>query len=335
MSENDRINKLKKSISQILSYKESSLVSRPAWGEISFAELEFDIKTVLSFADSLQGMPLEYLPDNAVDTIIEVFDNILPKFESIDKFSIVNGGDPTYRRNQIISDFHSQANSIYSQVAIWLPYLAYQKGDVSENIKKLSNAIDIAQIKMEEGVAEIEKKQKQADQILVKARDAAANAGAAVFTQDFQKEAESNKKNSWVWLVITAILGFSALVIAIEAYLDDYAKYTNAISLWPKLASKMLVLSILFTASMWCGRIYKSMRHLSIVNRHRALGLKTFQAFSAAASDDHTKDAVLMETTHSIFANTNTGLVNEASTADSESNIIQIAGRVMEQSSPK
>jgi hypothetical protein len=71
------------------------------------------------------------------------------------------------------------------------------------------------------------------------------------------------------------------------------------------------------------------------VNRHRALGLKTFQAFSAATSDNHTKDAVLMETTHSIFANTNTGLLNEPSSADSESNIIQIAGRVMEQSSSK
>ena len=335
MVENERVNKLKKSISQILTYKESTLVSRPAWGEITFAESEFDIKTVLSFAASLQEMPLEYLPDNAVDQMIDVFNNIHPKFESIDKFSIVNGGDPTSRRSQIISDFHSRANSIYSQVAIWLPYLAYQKGDVSENIKKLSNTIEVAQKKMDEGVAEIGEKQNQVDQILVKAREAAANAGAAVFTQDFQKEAESNKKNSWVWLIFTAILALCALLIAIEAYQDDYSKYANAISLWPKLASKMLVLSILFTASMWCGRIYKSMRHLSIVNRHRALGLKTFQAFSAAASDNHTKDAVLMETTHSIFANTNTGLVNEVSATDSDSNIIQIAGRVMEQTSSK
>ena len=68
---------------------------------------------------------------------------------------------------------------------------------------------------------------------------------------------------------------------------------------------------------------------------HRALGLKTFQAFSAVAADSHTKDAVLMETTHSIFGNITTGLINESSNCESDSNIIQIAGKVMEQAGGK
>ncbi len=97
----------------------------------------------------------------------------------------------------------------------------------------------------------------------------------------------------------------------------------------------MLVLSLCVTAAMWCGRIYKSLRHLSIINRHRALGLKTFQAFSAASADACTKDAVLREVTHSIFAISYTGLIRESAERDPDSNIIQIAGKVMEHAEVK
>ncbi len=49
-----------------------------------------------------------------------------------------------------------------------------------------------------------------------------------------------------------------------------------------------------------------------------------------AAADVHTKDAVLMETTRSIFGNVPTGLINESGTSDADANIIQIAGKVMD-----
>ena len=74
--------------------------------------------------------------------------------------------------------------------------------------------------------------------------------------------------------------------------------------------------------------------NLSILNRHRALGIRTFRAFSAAASDARTKDAVLMETTHSIFSNSATGLINDPAN-DAEPNIIQIAGKVMDNANGK
>jgi hypothetical protein len=55
------------------------------------------------------------------------------------------------------------------------------------------------------------------------------------------------------------------------------------------------------TATVWCGRIYKATKHQAVTNQHRANALKTFQAFVKAALDDATRDAVLLETTRSIF----------------------------------
>lgn len=335
MATMELISQLRATIEKVLIYKNKPLITRPEWGEITFVDAEFDIKTVINLSESLNEMPLEYLPDQAASNIKTSFDNILPRLTEIDAFSISNG-DPSSRRTNLIRQLHDYANAVFSQVATWMPFLAYQRGDVTENIKKLVSTITEAQQKMAEGVAKIEAKQKQADEILVKAREAAANAGAAVFTQDFQNEFVSNSENSKLWLGGTILLGLVAVGIAIVTYFDDYTQYTtNTLLLWPKLGSKMLLLSLCVTASMWCGRIYKSTRHIAILNRHRALALKTFQAFSAAASDSHTKDAVLMETTHSIFGNVTTGLINESCNSESDSNIIQIAGRVMEQAGEK
>lgn len=334
MATAELIGHLKGVLGKVSAYNGKELISRPAWGEISFQEAEFEIKTVLNLSNTLAKMPLEYLPDQAVTNIINAFNDVLPCFQGVDSFTIANG-DPSHRSRELSNQFHNCANSIYNQVAVWIPFLAYQKGDVAENIKKLTSVIVEAEQRMAAGVESIESKQKQADDILVKAREAAADAGAAVFTQDFQHEADANRKNSWWWLGGTIAAAFAAFVIAICAYYDDYSQYTTPNSLWPKLTSKMLLLSLCFTVSMWCGRIYKSTRHLSIVNRHRALGLKTFQAFSAAASDLHTKDAVLMETTRSIFGNVPTGLINETGSSETDSNIIQIAGKVMDQTGGK
>lgn len=334
MASKNYIDRLQEVLRKVLPYRDKNLISRPEWGAISFSDAEREIRTILDLANDFAGMPLEYLPDQSAEQIRNELENILPHFGEIDSFSI-SQGDANNHRNTIISHIHSRANEFYSKAAVWIPFLAYQKGDVSQNISKLTSVIDEATKTMDAGVAQIKAKQGEADDVLMKAREAAANAGAAVFTEDFKREAEINKRNSLWWLGGTAAFGFVALSMAVFAYFDDYTQYHTALSLWPKLACRFLIMSLCFTASMWCGRIYKATRHLFILNRHRALGLKTFQAFSAAATDVSTKDAVLLETTHSIFGNVSTGLIGGTEVSDSEPNIIQIAGKVLEQASAK
>jgi hypothetical protein len=65
--------------------------------------------------------------------------------------------------------------------------------------------------------------------------------------------------------------------------------------------------------------------HQAVTNRHRALSLQTFQAFSAAASDDETRNAVLTETTRSIFASTASGYIDTESGQDSPMKIVEIS----------
>ena len=59
------------------------------------------------------------------------------------------------------------------------------------------------------------------------------------------------------------------------------------------------------------------------VNKHRALSLKTFEAFAKSSEDKYVKDAVLMAATRTVFGNVPTGLVEERSNQESGVNFVE------------
>jgi len=61
------------------------------------------------------------------------------------------------------------------------------------------------------------------------------------------------------------------------------------------------------------------------LNKHRQNALNTFETFSkAAGTDTQTKNAVLLEATHAIFSNQQTGYLNQDGESDSPNRIIEI-----------
>ena len=72
------------------------------------------------------------------------------------------------------------------------------------------------------------------------------------------------------------------------------------------------ILAVLFTGTVWCGRIYRALTHQATINRHRALSLKTFEAFVRSTNDERIRDSVLMAVTRTIFGQVPTGLVSDS-----------------------
>jgi anti-sigma28 factor (negative regulator of flagellin synthesis) len=89
--------------------------------------------------------------------------------------------------------------------------------------------------------------------------------------------------------------------------------------------TKIVVLSALFYGLSITNRNYKAHKHNGIMNKHRQNALSTFEIFSKAASaDDQTKNAILLETTHSIFSNQQTAYLKSEGNSDSSNKIIEI-----------
>lgn len=323
MAKEENVAPLNEAIATTLKFKIDNLVSRTDWGSINFEDAREDLDRIFAIINHLNILPLDYLTDQAVKQIHQALNQVNEVLKRLNEFSL-DEGTPTQIRDQLINDIHAQADNFYTIATPWIPFLAYQKGDVAQNISALTSSVQEANSLVAMAKGDIESKYEEMDDIVVKAREASASAGAAVFTKDFDKESTGLKESAKTWLIVTGVLAIATIGFAILLWLVSEPT-DNPWQAAQKFGARIIVLVVLFTATLWCGRIYKALMHQAVTNRHRALSLQTFQAFSAAASDDETRNAVLTETTRSIFASSASGYIDAESGQDSPMKIVEIS----------
>lgn len=304
-----QVEELEEALGKLTKYTESDLVSRPKWGEITFENSREDINLVLSIANDLQSMPLKLLTTTASEAILRAIPSVEEQLRNIDHFTTTSG-DVSSNKNNIVHNLRQAAEELHIEASPWIPYLAYRRGDIAENIEQLNGAISDAKIALDNAKTWITNKKDDIDKIAKAARDAAARAGVATFTEEFNSEANTLDTRSKGWLKATG--WFAAWTIAAAVLFYFGAEVGQNADGWDTLSnivSKVTIFAVLFSGTVWCGRIYRALIHQATVNRHRALSLKTFQAFVEATDDPHVKDAVLVTATKTVFANVPTGLV--------------------------
>ena len=309
------------------------MIARPEWGTITLEDVRSDIDRIYLIVNSLKVLPVELLTKNAISSITNEIQQINGLFETINKFSI-ESGSPAQQRDQFISQIQNRADSLYTVASPWIPFLVYQKGDVARNIESLTASVKEAEILVKEAKTNIDQKWKEIDDIIIKAREASASAGAAVFTQDFKKEASILKETAKIWLKVTAIVGLITVFAAALLWYYTEAGLDQG-QIWQKITTKIVVLGILVTATVWCGKIYRALMHQSAVYQHRALSIQTLQAFSSAVKDIQIKDAVVLEAAKAVFSNTSTGYIDSSKDGSEGSvKILEIAKNVLPKSNP-
>lgn len=323
MANKDQTDKLAETLEECLGYDQDELISRASWGSITFEDAAHDFSRIFSIAKHLSVLPTDQLTDNAINDIQAKLVQVNKFLQSVDSFSL-DQENPTQARNSLLTQIHTVADQFYASSSQWIPFLAYQKGDVAKNIEQLTESVSEGQRIADAARADIEAKNKEIEKIITQAREASASAGAAVFTQDFLQEAKDQNEAANKWLIAASVFAIITLISAFFMWAYPESKLTPA-EITQKLGTKIAILAILFTVTVWCGRIYKALRHQASINKHRGLSLKTFQAFSAAAAEASTKDAVLMETTRAIFAVGATGFLDgKAGRDDSSTRMIEI-----------
>ncbi|MFN3408605.1 MAG: hypothetical protein ACK45B_06405 [Limisphaerales bacterium] len=328
---NDAIVKqLQAACDKVLSFDRDKLVKRSEWGTISFERGERDFRRIFDIANWLKAMPCEVLTDAIVQSITQALENCRSHIEQIDHFTI-ESGNPAGNRDSLLSNLAASADQLFMQASPWIPFLAYQKGDVSRNINELNGAVKSAAGLISAAKAEIERKSGEIDEIIVRAREASAAAGAAVFTEDFARQAKSLEDSARKWLIGTIILAVGTLASAVVFFCLIHGA-AGQLEVFQRVTAKLAILGILITATLWSGRIYKALMHQASVYRFKSLGLQTFRAFSAGASDTTTKDAVLLETTRAIFSVQNSGYIESGSGNESETRIVELVKGSLPQS---
>ena len=304
------IQQLEEQLETINQYENVDLISRRDWGIITFDVAAADIDLARSIAADLSSMPLRYLTDQAAIDITQLIPDVAEHLRLIDEFKLE--GAPAAERDNIAANLQGALAGLHNTTRLWIPYLAYKRGDFSENIQRLEAAVTNAKAQVDVVESYAEAKRTEVDEIVEAAREASASAGVATFTSEFDEEAKALAGNSkrWLWAVV-ALATATVTWAALSFYWPPISEDANSWIILRHVVAKVPVIAVLFTGTIWCGRIYRALRHQRSINRHRALSLKTFQAFVRATDDPVTRDAVLTAATKSIFANVPTGFVEE------------------------
>ena len=334
MASAELVQQLEKQLETINQYKDAELISRREnWGTITFETAAQDIDLARSIAGDLSAMPLALLTDQAAQEIESHIPDVSNHLQQIDEFKLE--GDATQNRNNIAARLHNAVAGLHAVASQWIPYLAYKRGDFSANIEKIETAVTDAEHRLDEAEAYAATKREEIDKIVNLAREASASVGVATFTSEFDSEAEALADNSLWWL--GAVVGLALLTLASAIGSFFWPSLPDDANGWATLrhvVAKVSVIAMLFTGTVWCGRIYRALTHQRSINRHRALSLKTFQAFVKATDDPATRDAVLVAATKSIFANVPTGFVEERTAErDASVNIFDV-GRSVGKATP-
>lgn len=319
---------LREQIQSITKYNSADLVKRDDWGKITFESVMQHISYAIEMTSVLAQMPLEKLTDHAVHELQSQMPVVATHFARIDDFSIEQGNASAVR-NQISQELENAVEQMHKSYSRWIPYLAYQRGDIDENISKIEDAIQKAKTQLDDAKIFQEAKKDEVNRIVDAARQASASAGVATFTHAFDEEAKklADESRKWFWGMIgcsIATIGAIVLLYFISADANTWQIVRNAFM-------KVSAIAVLFNGIVWCGRMYRAKSHQASVNRHRALSLQTFQAFVKATDNDRTRDAVLLAATKSIFSNVSTGLAGErASGEDPSIQFLEIGKQAME-----
>ena len=322
------VDELKSVLEAINSHDRDALLHRQKWGEINLNDAQHDFNRIFFITDTLAILPLDYLTDQTLTQIKQSLDNVQKLFAEIDNFSI-SVDNATQLKNGFITQAKQRADHLYTTASQWIPFLAYQKGDVAENVKNLTAAVTEAKSIVTTAKSDIESKQGEIQTIITKAREASAAAGAAVFTKDFAREADKCADSAKTWLKATVGLALCAIILGLIFVFLPQSGLDSG-QLVQRLIGKFAILGFFITGTLWCGRIYKALMHQSAINRHRSLSIQTLQAFANAAADNQAKDAVLLEVTRAVFGSTQTGYIDSKdSHQDASIKVFDVAKAVL------
>lgn len=303
---------------------------RPELNALGFEELRPSVEAIIAVARELDATPLRELPYRLVAKALGAFGNLDGQLHEMRTFDIValssRNENPVQQKQRIVANFDGVENAFWEQIAPVVGYAGALRARSDQQAAASALVLERAQA----AVASALESQEQLGQIVTAARTAAADVGVSRHTRLFSTESKAHAAAAKGWLAATALVAFGTLSLAIVNYsavLDQKEKAPPEAVVQFVLA-KVLVFSLLLSAIVWCGRNYRSSRHNEIINRHRRNALGSFEAFVSGATDDQTKNAVLLQATQSIFAPQSSGFVSTEPEAAGPAQMIELVRNV-------
>ena len=178
---------------------------------------------------------------------------------------------------------------------------------------------------------EVEQIRDEAKEALSATQQTAAESGVTKYQKVFDNAAENfenqRKRGLRALIGVSSAAGvLSILWVSFDPFRPSNQVWMDAIQV---TAGKLFVFGLLSYVVLMVGRVYRSAAHNQIVNEHRRDALKSFRAFVEATSDAATKNAVLVQATHSIFSHRPSGFGHQENDSMPPSHMLELTKSVM------
>lgn len=303
----EKISQTTKSLEAVLAVDPASLARREESTKLNFAESAPFLQRTQDVFRALSSRDISPLPGESLDHINHACQTFLGLVQKIRAFDI-GAGNARDTCHAINAEVTNSYDGIVKLLLLPLAFTATQQanyGQIEREAKgfhaELKNQFEATQVFIKAAKDDAEK-------ALAAVREQAAEAGVATNAQIFDREARDRAKSADTWLRWTVTLTIATSIVAIAALVVVFFWTPgDAPQAIQYVASKLILLSVLTFATVWCGRNYRSHKHNETLNLHRAHALMTFRAFVEGTKDPRISDAVLVQAAHAAFQGRPTG----------------------------
>jgi hypothetical protein len=336
MTAEERARALKELRELVATYSQTPVETferRELGAELDFSPLRPAFVSIHQASVKLEALPLEALPDRLVENAHQQYAVITNRINHLNGFSVRNNTNPAHSREQLIGNFVSDANGFFDTIPQVVAYASLLSPDGREAlaVEAQQRSGEIRQL-----ADDARTQANRIAELLRASQDAAQKVGISEHAQHFLTQAREHLLSGryWLWAtmafaVITGLVAGVNYAIAVDASRPSapgaavtvQAGTAASIQL---IVAKVLLFSLLLSATVWCGRVYRAHRHNYVVNRHRQHSLSSFKAFAESTEDTQTKNAVLIQATQSIFSPQSTGFISHEAEPSATPQLIEL-----------
>lgn len=327
LADQQLLNDAKSSLERMQDFDPSSLSRRAELAVRSFDDAVEPAKGIVDLYRRISPDRLDIYSNNQLSQIRDNANGSFNLFEQIQQFDGVNA--PNENRLSLIEQVKSQRINLPDSLAPLISYSVASTLDptaTQQQIRALSQGFADERAKALEEISEL---RDQAEEVLKRVRDAAAEQGVSTQSTYFKSLADDHElvANRWkMYAIYTGIGTLAFAILATFSYRIPWVAPKNNIEAAQLITSKLVILGILGYALLTCVRNYLSQTHNAVVNRHRQNALLTYTAFVDAAPSTASREIVLTHAAASVFSPQDTGYVKNEEPAGGRS-ILEMISR--------
>ena len=276
------------------------------------------VERIVSVFRKIRNSDLDAIPDALLPALAQEIRRTLGEFQRVREL------DP---RNQSPKNILSSLRGVYEQVYANLAPILAHVGTDPARFDKLRRQAETAVRQTSASEEQIGAMLEESSTALSQIKKAAGEAGASRHAGIFGDVSKRHRKTSYVWLAVSAILAVATLWLAwqmagqvADRTLSDTIQF---------VAARIILFGVLSYALVSAVRIYRAEAHNQVVNAHRHHALRTFETFTAASSDDATRNAVLMQATQCIFSHRPSGFGQHEDDAAPQSQVLELTRNIL------